>query len=243
MTVLVISDLHLSPERPALTRAFCRFLIEKARSADALYILGDLVEAWVGDDDPSEFARDVKRALHLLVDNGTAVYFMHGNRDFLVGSHFAQQVGAQLLPQEYVADIYGQRVLMLHGDTLCTEDLAYQRFRRLIRNRLVMWILRGLPLRHRQKIAANLRRRSQDANSNKADSIMDVSAGAVTHTMRRHDVSIMVHGHTHRPGIHHLDDRSSCRIVLGDWEEDGWYLEFSPTDSQPRLVSFPIPSI
>lgn len=243
MTVLVISDLHLSPERPALTRAFCRFLTEKARSAEALYILGDLVEAWVGDDDPSEFARDVKRALHLLVDSGTQVYFMHGNRDFLVGSHFAQQVGAQLLPQEYVADIYGRRVLMLHGDTLCTEDLSYQRFRRFIRNPVVMWILRRLPLRRRQNIAANLRRRSQSANSNKADSIMDVSAEAVERTLRRHNVSIMVHGHTHRPGVHQLHNPTACRIVLGDWEEEGWYLEFSPAEPQPRLVNFPIPTL
>lgn len=243
MTVLVISDLHLSPERPALTRAFCRFLSEKARSADALYILGDLVEAWVGDDDPSEFARDIKRALHLLVDSGTPVYFMHGNRDFLIGPHFAQQVGAQLLPQEYVANVYGQRVLMLHGDTLCTEDRAYQRFRRLVRNPLIMWILRRLPLQQRQKLAANLRQRSQNANSNKPDSIMDVSPAEVVRTLRRHDVAMMVHGHTHRPGIHHLNEGAACRVVLGDWEQDGWYVQFSATDPEPRLESFPIPSV
>lgn len=238
MTVLVISDLHLSPERPDLTRAFCRFLSEKAKSADALYILGDLVEAWVGDDDPSEFARDIKRALHLLIGAGTRVYFMHGNRDFLIGSHFARQVGAQILPQEHVADIYGQRVLMLHGDTLCTEDRAYQRFRRIIRNPLVRWILRHLPLGQRQRLAAHLRQRSQNANSSKAASIMDVSAEAVAQILRRHDVSLIVHGHTHRPGVHR--EGSSCRIVLGDWGDQGWYLAFSPDEPHPRLVSFPI---
>lgn len=240
MTVLVISDLHLSPERPALTRAFCRFLQEKAHHAEALYILGDLVEAWVGDDDPSEFARDVKRSLHLLVDGGTRLYFLHGNRDFLVGPHFAHQVGAQLLPQEHIANIHGQRILMLHGDTLCTEDHAYQRFRRLIRNPLVLWGLRHLPLRRRQRIASNLRERSRAANSNKPEAIMDVSPEAVEEALRRHGVSIMVHGHTHRPGIHRLGEGPSCRIVLGDWDREGWYLQFSADESEPQLIRFPI---
>lgn len=241
MTVLVISDLHLSPQRPALTRAFCRFLQSQARQAEALYILGDLVEAWVGDDDPSTFARDVKRALHMLADSGTALYFLHGNRDFLIGKHFAQQVGARLLPQEHVANIYGTRVLMLHGDTLCTDDHAYQRFRRLIRNPLALWALRHLPLQRRQRIADDLRERSRKANSNKPEAIMDVSPDAVMKTLRRHQVSMMVHGHTHRPSVHSLADGSSCRIVLGDWDTDGWYLQFSPYEREPRLISFPIP--
>ncbi len=239
MTALVIADLHLSPERPALTRAFCRFLREKAAGAEALYILGDLVEAWVGDDDPSEFARDVKRALHLLVDGGTRLYFLHGNRDFLIGQHFAHQVGAQLLPDEHVAEIAGERVLLMHGDTLCTGDREYQRFRRVIRNPLALWCLRILPLGRRQRIAANLRNRSRNANSNKPEAIMDVTPAAVEDAMRRHRVRRLVHGHTHRPGVHDLqiDGQPAWRMVVGDWDREGWYLHFS-TGHPPELVRF-----
>lgn len=242
MTVLVISDLHLSPECPALTRAFCRFLEETASNAEALYILGDLVEAWVGDDDPSEFARDIKRALHLLVDRGTRLYFLHGNRDFMVGDHFASQVGAHLLPQEHVADIHGQRVLLLHGDSLCTEDRAYQRFRRLVRNPAVLWCLRHLPLRRRQRMAADWRERSRAANRNKPEAIMDVSPEAVEAALLRHNVSLLVHGHTHRPGIHQLDTAAgpAYRIVLGAWDDRGWYLQFESGQSLPELIDFPL---
>lgn len=243
MTTLVISDLHLSPERPALTRAFCRFLVAEAAGADALYILGDLVDAWVGDDDPSEFARDVKRALHLLAHRGTSIFFLHGNRDFLVGPHFAAQVGATLLPQEYVANIYGQRVLLMHGDSLCTDDHDYQRFRRWVRNPLGLWLLRHLPLRQRQNIAASWRARSQAANAGKTAAIMDVTQEAVTDALHRHGVSLLVHGHTHRPAVHcvEINGEQSTRVVLGDWDEQlGWYVRFdADTPRQiPDLISF-----
>lgn len=230
MTALFIADLHLSPDRPGTTRAFLDFLERRASRAEALYILGDLFEAWIGDDDPSELARTVIDALQRLSRGGTALFFLHGNRDFLVGRRFGRKTGAQLLPEVHVANLYGQPVLLLHGDSLCLADEAYQRFRRRVRNPAVRWLLRHLPLRRRLQIAADWRRKSMQSNSNKADHIMDVSAAAVVELMQRHRVATMIHGHTHRPAVHDLtlNGRAARRIVLGDWGSLGWAVEASP---------------
>ncbi|MDP1519820.1 UDP-2,3-diacylglucosamine diphosphatase [Porticoccus litoralis] len=237
MSTLLISDLHLSPERPAVTRAFFAFLHDKAREAEALYILGDLFESWIGDDDPAPLPREVIGELKQLSDSGTLLYFMHGNRDFMIARRFARETGCTLLPDHYVARLAGEPVLLMHGDTLCTDDVDYQKFRRISRFRPLQFVMRHLPLKKRQKIAADLRRKSMSANANKADNIMDVSPVEVERMMRAYDVKRLIHGHTHRPDRHRLP--CGERLVLGDWHHHGWYIEIEK-DREPELISFPI---
>lgn len=242
MTALLIADLHLSPDRPEVTRGFLRFLEHRARHASALYILGDLFEAWIGDDDPSPLAREVVAALRAVSDGGTALYFIHGNRDFLVGKRFARETGVTLLPEHSIAELGGQRVLLLHGDTLCLEDIDYQKFRRKVRSRPGTWLLGHLPLKKRLQIAADWRAQSREFNSNKADHIMDVSQSEVDRLLRKFGVNTMIHGHTHRPAVHplELDGRAARRIVLGDWDAQGWAIEAA--GDQLTLASFPLTS-
>ena len=237
MSVLLISDLHLSPERPAVTRAFFAFLHHEARKADALYILGDLFESWIGDDDPAPLAREVIGELKQLSDSGTQLYFMHGNRDFMIARQFARETGCTIMPEHHLTKLAGQPMLLLHGDTLCTDDVEYQKFRRISRNKIVQFVLRHLPLKKRQKIAANLRRKSMQANANKADNIMDVTPSEVERMMKAYGVKRMIHGHTHRPDRHALPFGE--RLVLGDWHHHGWYIRVDGTQ-QPELISFPI---
>lgn len=222
MIRLLISDLHLSRERPVVTRAFFRFMEEEAAQADELYILGDLFEAWVGDDDPGVLARAVVTGLRKLSDGGTRLYFQHGNRDFLVGRRFAREAGCTLLPTWHRLSCGEQSLLLCHGDILCTEDRAYQRYRFWIRNPLVRWLLRCLPLKRRLRIAADLRARSLAANANKPENIMDVTAAEVERQLARHGAKVLIHGHTHRPGVHHHEHGE--RVVLGDWDNQGWFV-------------------
>lgn len=237
MSVLLISDLHLSPERPAVTRAFFAFLRHQAREAEALYILGDLFESWIGDDDPTRLPREVIGELKQLSDSGTRLYFIHGNRDFMIARRFARETGCTLLPEHHVARLGGEPVLLLHGDTLCTEDEAYQKFRRISRNRPLQFVMRHLPLKKRQQIAADLRRKSMNANANKADNIMDVTPAEVERKMKAFGVKRMIHGHTHRPDRHVLP--CGERLVLGDWHHHGWYIRCED-GREPELISFPI---
>lgn len=223
MAVLFISDLHLSPERPAVTRAFLQFLQQQAGAVEALYILGDLFEAWIGDDDNSPLSLEVQQALKQLSDAGVALYIQHGNRDFLLGKRFAANTGATLLADEHIVRHGDNRVLVMHGDTLCTDDLDYQRFRRKARHPIYKWALSLLPLKRRQKIARDWRARSRAANSNKPSAIMDVNADAVDRVMAKHRVDTLIHGHTHRPQRHVLS--SGERIVLGDWHDRGWMIQ------------------
>lgn len=221
---LFVSDLHLAPERPAVTRAFLEFL--RGAETDRLYILGDLFEAWVGDDDDSPLAQSVTAALAAASARGIRLYFLAGNRDFSVGRRFARSTGAHLLGDRESVSIAGRRLLLLHGDTLCTDDLAYQRFRRRIRNPWVLAALRRLPLAARRRIARRWREASARHNRNKPEHIMDVNEPAVIAAFRDSGAEWMVHGHTHRPGRHpyRIDDRHCERIVLGDWTgAQGWY--------------------
>jgi UDP-2,3-diacylglucosamine hydrolase len=236
MSVLFISDLHLSPERPDVTRAFLLFLQQRASKAEALYVLGDLFEAWIGDDDPTELAILVQNAFAELSSNGVALYIQHGNRDFLLGKRFAANTGAQIIADETVVERWGHRALVMHGDSLCTDDLDYQRFRRKSRHPVYKWCLGALPLKRRQKLASDWRAKSMAANSNKASSIMDVNASAVDLVMAKHGVSLLIHGHTHRPDQHSLVNGE--RIVLGDWDRMGWAIEMDP--SGYKLESFPL---
>ena len=238
MSVLFISDLHLAPERPAVTRAFLSFLSDRASASESLYILGDLFEAWIGDDDPSAMAAEVQDALRNLSDSGVNLFIQQGNRDFLLGKRFIKRCGAVMLGDEHIVEYAGHRALAMHGDSLCTDDIDYQRFRRKARNPIYKWCLSHLPLKRRQKLATDWRAKSMAANSNKASAIMDVNAQAVATVMDNHGVEVLIHGHTHRPNRHAL--ASGERIVLGDWHDLGWVLCLD--DSGYNLESFVISS-
>lgn len=227
--ILLVSDLHLEPQRPDLVRAFLHFLQNRARGAEALYILGDLFEAWIGDDAMGPFEQEIAVALRQLADSGTAIYLMHGNRDFLIGKAFCRQAGCQLLPDRHITDFHGRRVLLMHGDTLCTRDEGYQKLRRILRNPLTLFVLRHLPLASRQNLARKLRNESRQQTRAKAMDITDVTEAEVEREMRAATVTTLIHGHTHRPARHELllDGQPAERIVLGDWDRRGWVLEAS----------------
>lgn len=241
MTVLFISDLHLTPERPAVTTAFFAFLRDCVGKVEALYILGDLFEAWIGDDDPAPLARQVVAALRSLTAAGTRVFFQAGNRDFAVGRRFVRETGCVLLADWHIVEISGESVLVMHGDTLCTDDVAYQKFRRRVRNPVLLAIMRRLPLWVRQQMAIRGRAQSAATNRYKAEDIMDVAPQTVIQVMMRHRVRTLIHGHTHRPGVHSLaiDGKVARRIVLGDWSARGWVLTAHGKDLE--LTSFSIP--
>ena len=239
MSILIISDLHLSPERPAVTQAFLDFLKNQATEAKALYILGDLFEAWIGDDDPSELAQSVISALKEFTDQGPKFYFLHGNRDFLINKRFARETSCTLLPEHHVTTLEGHKILLLHGDTLCIEDEDYQRFRKKARHPVSRWILSHLPLKKRQSIAKNWRAKSMAINSNKSDNIMDVSPSEVERLMKQYQVNTMIHGHTHRPNRH--QHKNGERLVLGDWHKNGWYIRVTEK-AGVELSSFSIES-
>lgn len=238
MATLFIADLHLSTDEPAITAGFLRFLAGEARQADALYILGDLFEVWIGDDDPSPLHRDVAAALCKITEAGVPCYFIHGNRDFLLGRRFAKACGMQLLEEEHVLEINGRRVLIMHGDTLCTDDAGYQAFRARVHNPWIQRAFLTLPLFIRRRIAARMRARSKAANRSKSMDIMDVNVNAVLHAFSRHHVQWLIHGHTHRPAIHELDANGApaWRCVLGAWHTEGSMIKVS--DAGIELVAF-----
>ena len=223
MTTLFISDLHLDPERPDITGQALEFLHTEARDAEALYILGDLFEAWVGDDDPEPEKRRVITALRQLSDGGLPCFFMHGNRDFLVGEGFAAESGCTLLPDPSVVELHGTPVILMHGDTLCTDDHQYQAFRGMVRNPDWQRAMLARPLPERLALARQLRETSAASMAGKSMDIMDVNQGAVEEVMREHGVYTLLHGHTHRPAVHRfeLDGHEAVRIVLGDWYTQG----------------------
>lgn len=236
---LFISDLHLEAGRSDVSDLFLRFMAEEAREAQAVYILGDLFEMWLGDDDPTPFAGEIRGAIRGVVAAGVPVYVMHGNRDFLLGGRFCRDTGAELLDEYTVADVHGRRVLLMHGDLLCTDDVAYQKFRRTVRNPVVQKLALALPWPLRVMAARRMRTQTQAAVARKAAAIMDVNPQAVADTMRRYGVTTLLHGHTHRPGVHEfaLDGVPATRIVLGDWDEQGSVLRW--TDEGFSLARLP----
>lgn len=224
MATLFISDLHLEDSRPQMTDLLLRFLKGPAREAESLYILGDLFEFWIGDDALSETARQVATGLRQLSDAGVPCYFMHGNRDFLLGSDYAASAGLKLLPETIVLDLYGTATLLLHGDTLCTDDAEYQAFRAQVRDPKWQAGFLALPVKERFAIAQQARDASKQHTSTASMEIMDVNQGAVRSAFEQHDVRHMIHGHTHRPAFHELDlddGESASRIVLADWYKEG----------------------
>lgn len=220
---LFISDLHLSASRPLLTRKFLDFLDRRATDAGRLYILGDLFDAWVGDDDPTPPNRAVKCALRRLTSAGTEVFFQHGNRDFLVGERFARETGVKFLPDHAVIDLYGKPTLVMHGDLLCSDDKPYLEFR--ARTRTGPWRSRtlGLPLLVRLAAARWYRLRSYWHKSKKSQEIMDVNPDTVIETLARYGAARLIHGHTHRPAVHDLTvgGKPAQRVVLAPWEKEG----------------------
>ncbi|MGY3903781.1 UDP-2,3-diacylglucosamine diphosphatase [Aeromonas lusitana] len=230
MSTLFISDIHLSAARPDMTAALVRFLQDDAPGADALYVLGDLFEFWVGDDDPNPLHHEVADAFLALSQQGVPIYFIHGNRDFLLGRQFAKRAGMTLLGDPCVIDLYGERVLLSHGDLFCTLDVDYQKFRRITQLKWLRWLFLRLPLSRRQRIACKMRGQSQMENASKQQFIMDVTPAAVDEALRAHDCQVLIHGHTHRPAIHDfkLGNKAARRIVLGDWFEQGSILVCSP---------------
>ena len=237
MTALFISDLHIDETRPAVLAGLRRLVDAEAPCVDALYILGDLVEVWVGDDDDGPVATSIRETL-TAASRHCAVYVMHGNRDFLIGAEFAKQTGATLIDDPSVVDIDSRRVLLAHGDAYCTADVEYQRLRTLFRSSTWKSEVLSSTLEERRALAASLRAKSIAENENKAANIMDVTPSSILQAMDDADASLMVHGHTHRPGIHDLGD-GRRRIVLGDWNRCGWKLQLDRGDAD--LSCFPLP--
>jgi UDP-2,3-diacylglucosamine hydrolase len=238
--ILLISDLHLEEGRPDITRAFLDLLGGRAREAQSLYILGDFFEAWIGDDAMSPFQRSICEALRALSDSGTQVFLMHGNRDFMIGNAFCEAAGCTLLADPSVVQFNGEPVLLMHGDSLCTRDEAYQKMRRYLRNPLTLWVLRHLPLSTRHTLARKLRNESKAQTRMKANDIVDVTPEEIPRIMREFGVKTLIHGHTHRPAIHKLQigEDTAQRIVLGDWDRQGWALQVDEQGFQLSAFDF-----
>ncbi|MBW8190389.1 UDP-2,3-diacylglucosamine diphosphatase [Neiella marina] len=239
----LLSDMHVTDERPDITEALLKFLAGPAMNADAVYLLGDVFDYWVGDDFRTDTIDAVKAALAQLSQHGVATYLISGNRDFLIGRRFCKQTGIKLLPEHSVIDLYGESTLIMHGDTLCTLDVDYQKFRRKSRSWWWPLIMLRLPLRLRTRIAENYRSKSKNAKSMKTMKIMDVTPQEVENQMLQHQVKLLIHGHTHRQAIHSLliDQQPARRIVLGDWYQQGSVLACTP-DGQQQFISLPFSS-
>ena len=239
MTTLFISDLHLEADRPEIADQFLRFLETEALSADGLYILGDLFESWVGDDDPNEHYAWIKQALRKLTRKDVPVFFMHGNRDFMVGATFAEQTGVTILDDPTIREIHGDKVLLSHGDVYCTDDVEYQAVRKMTRDPAWQTVMLRKSLDERLAFAAQARAASLAHGGTINEAIMDVNNDAISKALRNAGVSIMLHGHTHRPAIHELeiDGTTARRIVLGDWYEQGSVVRWD--ENGPVLAEMP----
>ncbi len=231
-----ISDIHLSENNPHLTNAFKVFLNESKETCTHLFILGDLFEIWIGDDDDSSFLKEIKKALADFTSNGPKTFFMHGNRDFLIGKTFANEVGISIIPDPYTLDINGMKTIVSHGDFLCTDDKDYINFRNQVRDQAWQNHFLDKTIDERKEIALNLRTDSREATSKKLNSITDVNNQSVEDFINKHKPQLFIHGHTHRPNIHHVG--FSKRIVLGDWEDYGWFLTIN--EQELNLQKFSI---
>lgn len=236
MHTVFMGDLHLSADRPDISKAFIEYLNSDLSEVEALYIIGDLFEVWTSDDIAEPYTDEI--AAHIKsVSTKLPVYFIHGNRDFMIGNEFACRSGMILLPEINILNLYGIQTVVLHGDSLCTLDKAYQRFRRFRNSTIVKWIYRHLPKSTRQKIAANIRQKSQNSNQQKTYEIMDVEPSAVSELLTKTNTTRMIHGHTHRPAIHELDNHKQ-RIVVGDWYEQGSILIIKKDSAMLQQLPF-----
>jgi UDP-2,3-diacylglucosamine hydrolase len=234
-----ISDLHLGEDFPEITACFETFMRDKAPHADALYVLGDLFELWLGDDNVTPFNTHIASVFKRLSDT-TPVYFIHGNRDFAIGQEYADKAGFTILDEQTVIDLYGTPTLLLHGDEMCTQDIEYQKFRARARTKWWQGIMGALPLPLRRYLANRGRNKSKNNKMRLADSIMDVTPEAVLETFEKHKVQVMIHGHTHRPAVHQLtaNGNDAKRIVLGDWYEQGSVLTATPDKLDLESLAF-----
>ncbi len=239
MTTLFISDLHLEASQPEIGEQFLDLLSGEARQAEALYILGDLFEAWLGDDDPNPYYGEMKSAVRKLVDAGVPVSFMHGNRDFMIGEVFANETGVSILAEMLVVNLYGRDVLLCHGDALCTDDVGYQRIRAMTHDPQWQAMMSAKSIEERIEFAIQARQESIARGESLSDEIMDVNPEAVIAALREYGVDTMLHGHTHRPAVHEvvLGDRVATRIVLGDWYQQGSVVRWDKNG--PRLENLP----
>ncbi len=242
MTTLFISDLHLCAKKPEISELFLRFLKEEAKNIDALYILGDFFESWIGDDNPNLHDKQIIDALRTFSESEAPVYFMHGNRDFLLSKAFAKRNGMTLLPDPCSIELYGKTVVLSHGDLLCTLDTGYQRFRKLVRHPLVKKLFLKLPLSSRSTIAKFLRGssiRTKSTVPSKKVWKWDVALREVYSILRKYQSHILIHGHTHKPKIHDfvLNSCPAKRIVLGDWGTTGSVLVYAPESIQLKTIS------
>lgn len=220
MSIRLISDIHLDENVPSTAAAFINYLEHLPADTESLYMLGDVFELWIGDDNSSEFLDNIVYHLAQLKHRGIALFIMHGNRDFLIGAAFCEKANACLLEDEHIIHQGSQSYLLMHGDSLCTDDIEYMAFRETMRNPDTQAFLLSKPLSERIDMAKALRQQSKSMNSNKAEDIMDVNADAVNEVLAKHRVNTLIHGHTHRPAIHH--NAAQTRIVLGDWHASGW---------------------
>ncbi|WP_196757905.1 UDP-2,3-diacylglucosamine diphosphatase [[Haemophilus] ducreyi] len=218
MTYYFIADLHLNESQPQITHQFLQFMQQKAPLAQAVYILGDFFDFWIGDDEQSVLISQVKLALKKLTAGGVKCYFICGNRDFLLGQTFAQQTGIQLLADYHLLDLFGERTLLCHGDTLCIDDIKYQQFRRRVHQKWLQKLFLWLPLTLRIKIAQKIRRKSKQDKKNKSADIMDVNQAFTAQKVQQYGATRLIHGHTHRQAVHF--EQNFTRIVLGDWRPD-----------------------
>ena len=239
MATLFISDLHLEAQRPEIGEQFLAFLAGPARDADAVYVLGDLFEVWLGDDDPSPYYAQMKSAIRELADSGVPVFFMHGNRDFMIGGAFAAEAGVTLLSDPHPLELHGKKVLLSHGDALCTDDVEYQQVRVMTRNSEWQAMMMAKSIEERIAFALQAREKSMARHATMEEEIADVNQDAVEQTIQRYEVDVLLHGHTHRPAVHsfHVGDRPVHRIVLGDWYEQGSMVEWDKNG--PKLQELP----
>ncbi len=225
MSIFFISDLHLEQNKPHLTKAFKNFIDSKVNLNDELFILGDFFEQWIGDDNEDDFIKSVKNILQDKTAKGLTVYFMHGNRDFLIGDKFCKEVGAILLDDPYIINLEEKKIMLMHGDSLCTDDEDYQNFRNLVRSKDWQEDFLSKDLIERKEVAKNLREISSLENQTKDENIMDVNQSEVLKIIKNHSVDVLIHGHTHRPFVH--DENGVPRMVLGDWGDFLWFIESS----------------
>lgn len=234
-----ISDLHLGEEFQEITDCFERFMRELAPKAEALYVLGDLFEVWIGDDNETEFNNHIAH-IFKQTSQHLPIYFIHGNRDFAIGRKFAEKAGFTILEEQTVIDLYGTPTLLMHGDELCTQDIEYQKFRKRARSKWWLTLMGALPLSFRQHLANRGRKRSMSNKQRLAADIMDVTPSEVVHALEKHQVQTMIHGHTHRPAVHQLtaNGQPAKRIVLGDWYEQGSYITAKEDDITLHKLPF-----
>ena len=237
MSIAFVSDLHLEPIENKRVKVFFQFLNNAVNKYEELYILGDFFEYWIGDDDTQSVNKLIMQRLKAASDNGLKIYFIHGNRDFLIGSEFESETGVKILEDQHTFNIGEKKIMISHGDAFCVDDVEYQEMKREIRSDSWKKDFLTKSISERVDFANNLRTKSSERNSNKPENIMDVNDNYVLEVVRREKIDILIHGHTHRPAVHKLEN-SSIRAVLGSWEEEGWVADY--IEGNIKLTSFPI---